>query len=108
MDSARKFRAALERIAHEKGDSISGHLTAAECRRIAEVALLGSPSWEDGNQTSPMTQEAARGEMRRLEGDHEFRRAYIDRGHPGHGEAVRRMTELAERANPFAVQRAGR
>ncbi len=54
----------------------------------------------------PLTQDAARAEMRRLEGDAEFRRAYIDRGHPGHAEAVRRMTEVAERANPFAVGKA--
>lgn len=30
---------ALERIAHSKGDSISGHLPAAECRRIAASLL---------------------------------------------------------------------
>ena len=54
-----------------------------------------------GRQTSMLTKDAARAEMRRLEGDVEFRRAYIDRGHPGHNEAVLRMTELAERANPF-------
>lgn len=30
---------ALEQIAHGKGDSISGHLTASECRRIASALL---------------------------------------------------------------------
>lgn len=80
-------------------------------RMLEALASMGGLLSEDrltGRQTSMMTQEAARGEMRRLEGDGEFRRAYIDRAHPGHDEAVRRMTELAERANPFAVARAGR
>jgi hypothetical protein len=80
-------------------------------RLIEALSGIGGLLGEDrlvGRQTSMLTQEAARGELRRLEGDPEFRRAYIDRGHPGHDEAVRRMTELAERANPFAVARAGR
>lgn len=93
-----------------------GQLTRLEAitgdfRLIEALAGIGGLLGEDrlvGRQTSMLTQEAARGEMRRLEGDAEFRRAYIDRGHPGHDEAVRRMTELAERANPFAVARAGR
>lgn len=34
-----KLRAALERIATGKGDSMTGHLPAAECRRVAAAAL---------------------------------------------------------------------
>lgn len=80
-------------------------------RLLDALSAIGGLLGEDrlhGKQAAALTQESAKSEIRRLEGDAEFRRAYIDRGHPGHAEAVRRMTELAERAHPFAVARAGR
>lgn len=36
------LREALERIAYGKGDSITGHLPAAECRRVAASALAAT------------------------------------------------------------------
>ena len=102
--AARHFGLAEAQLA--KLEALTG-----DFRLIEALSGIGGLLGEDrlvGRQTSMLTQEAARGELRRLEGDAEFRRAYIDRGHPGHDEAVRRMTELAERANPFAVARAGR
>ena len=56
-----------------------------------------------GGGGSMLTQEAAQAEIRRLEGDREFRAAFLTQNHPGHAEAVRRMTDLQLRANPNAV-----
>lgn len=56
-----------------------------------------------GGGSSMLTPEAAQAEVRRLEGDKDFRAAYLTQNHPGHAEAVRRMTELQVRANPNAV-----
>ncbi len=84
---------------------------AGDFRLLDGLAAMGALLGEDslvGRRTESATQAQAQSELRRLEADPEFRRAYVERGHPGHGEAVRRMTELAERANPFAVARAGR
>lgn len=56
-----------------------------------------------GGGGSMLTPEAAQAEVRRLEGDREFRAAFLTQNHPGHAEAVRRMTDLQLRANPNAV-----
>jgi len=73
---------------------------------LSALASIGEGLKEDrlaGGSGGPLSAEGARAELTRLEGDRDFRAAYLDRGHPGHGEAVRRMTELAERAAPGAV-----
>jgi hypothetical protein len=73
------------------------------------LASIGEGLKEDrlaGGAGGPgLTSESARAELSRLEGDASFRAAYLDSGHPGHAEAVRRMTELAQRAAPGAVGR---
>ncbi len=38
-EKVRVLREAADRIANGKGDSITGHLPAAECRRVAAAAL---------------------------------------------------------------------
>ena len=84
---------------------------AGDFRLLEGLAAIGAQLGEDslvGRQTAMATQGQAEAEIRRLRADPDFRRAYVERSHPGHDEAVRRMSELAERANPFAVARAGR
>lgn len=102
--AARHF--GLEEAQLSRLESLTG-----DFRLLDALSAIGGLLGEDrlhGKQAAALTQESAKAEIRRLEADAEFRRAYIDRGHPGHAEAVRRMTELAERAHPFAVARAGR
>lgn len=61
-----------------------------------------------GGGGSMLTPEAAQAEMARLRGDPEFLKAWTDRGHPGHAEAVRRMTALGAASNPAAITEAPR
>jgi hypothetical protein len=41
-ERVRALREALERIASDAGDSITGHLPAAVCRRVATAALAAT------------------------------------------------------------------
>lgn len=50
----------------------------------------------------------AKAEMARLQADPDFSKAWMDRSHVGHAEAVRRMAELGARANPQATTEAQR
>jgi hypothetical protein len=73
---------------------------------LSALASIGEGLKEDrlaGGSASAVSPAGARAELARLEADKDFRAAYLDRGHPGHGEAVRRMTELALRAAPGAI-----
>jgi len=83
-------------------ESLAGSLSM-----LQGLAAIGEGLKEDrlagGAGGQGFTPEQARAELTRLEADKEFRAAYLDRGHPGHGEAVQRMTALAERAAPHAV-----
>ncbi len=95
------------------GEAQLGRLeaVAGDFQLLDGLASIGALLGEDslvGRESSMASQGQAEAEIRRLRADPEFRRAYVERGHPGHEEAVRRMSELAERANPFAVARAGR
>ncbi len=81
---------------------------AGSFKMLDGLARLGAALKEDtaagGNGSGAITSpEAARAELTRLESDKDFRAAYLDRGNPGHGEAVRRMTDLAQKAAPGSV-----
>jgi hypothetical protein len=82
---------------------------AGSLSMLKGLAAIGEGLKEDrlagGAGGQGLSSEGARAELKRLEADPDFRTAYLDRGHPGHGEAVRRMTELAERAAPGALGR---
>jgi hypothetical protein len=82
---------------------------AGSLSMLKGLAAMGEGLKEDrlagGAGGQRFTPEGARAELQRLESDRDFRTAYLDRGHPGHAEAVRRMTELAERAAPGALGR---
>lgn len=69
------------------------------------LAELGRSQGETGSMVSgaakgKMSSDEARREIDRLRGDTEFGKAFLDRAHPGHAEAVRKHNELVEIANP--------
>lgn len=80
--------------------------TAGSFAMLDGFARIGAGLTEDkisGRGGGIQSAADAQAELRRLEGDKDFRAAYLDRGHPGHSEAVRRMTELSQKAAPGAV-----
>lgn len=108
-DKATKLEAA-KRAARHFGWS-EAELDALESKvggfkMLDGFARIGASIREDtiaGKGGTIQSPAEARAELQRLESDKDFRAAYLDRGHPGHAEAVRRMTDLAARAAPGHV-----
>lgn len=62
---------------------------------------MGTASLVTGDATNNSTQGAL-SEIEKLKGDKDFSAAYLNREHPGHDEAVRRMRSLNAQAFPDA------
>src|SRR5690606_26708741 len=61
---------------------------AGSMKLLSALASIGEGLKEDRlarGQSAAFTAEGARAELLRLEADKDFRAAYLDRGHPGHG-----------------------
>ena len=79
---------------------------AGSFKMLDGLARMGAGLQEDnlsGKGGPIIGADAARAELQRLESDKDFRAAYLDRGHPGHAEAVQRMTRLSQQAAPNSV-----
>lgn len=86
----------LEAIEKGLGNFAAMKLLAAYGETLKEAPL-------DGKGSGVGTPAEAQAEMARLRGDPEFNKAWTDRSHAGHAEAVRRMTALGAQANPTAT-----
>ena len=64
---------------------------------------MGEDSFESGASSGRgfgLTPQAAQAKIGELKGDKDFQAAYLDAGHPGHREAMEKMTRLAQAAYP--------
>jgi hypothetical protein len=66
--------------------------------QLSEDNLIGRNTAPDGDRINSPTE--AKQQISALRGDKEFLKAYADNKHPGHADAVAKMTKLYEQAHP--------